>query len=75
MHTSLDALPHLMHTESGNQLGSFVKIIKFKGCMHINLMHIEKIAYPMFNFARYRFSLVHIEGTGTVMLSSYTRHV
>ncbi len=75
MHTSLDALPHLMHTKPGNQLSSCVKIIKFKGCMNIHLMRTEKIGDPMFYFARYRFSLVNTEGTDTVMLSSYMRHV
>ncbi len=41
MHTSLDALPHLMHAKSGNQLVSRVKIIKFKGCMHF--LHAENL--------------------------------
>ncbi len=75
MHTSLDVLPHLMHTKSGNQLGSYVKIIKFKRCMHIHLMHTEKLPNPMLYFAWYRFSLVNTKGTDTVMLSSYLRHV
>ncbi len=70
MHTPLDALPHLMHTKSGNQLGSCAKIIKFKGCMHIHLRHTETLPTSMFYFARYRFSLVNTKGTDTVMLSS-----
>ncbi len=64
-----------MHMKSGNQLGSFVKIIKFKGCMHIRFMHTEKIADPMFYFAKYRFSLVNTKGIDTVMLTSNMRHV
>ncbi len=48
IHASFDASPHFMHIESGNQLGSFAKIIKFKGCTHIHFMHTENLLTQCF---------------------------
>ncbi len=43
MHTSVNGIPPLMHTKSFHRLRSGVKMIKFKGRVHIRFVHTENL--------------------------------